>query len=59
MDWQQIIWAGVLAAFLVMGFPAAKRMMQETPETQASDWGSFLVPVILVGAFVMLLMWLV
>ncbi len=59
MDWQQIIWAGLLAAFLVMGFPAAKRLLQETPEANASDWGSFLLPVILVVAFVMLLMWLV
>jgi hypothetical protein len=59
MDWQQIIWAGVLAAFLVMGIPAAKRLMQQTPEAEAGDWNAFILPIILVAAFVMLLMWLV
>ena len=59
MDWQEVLWALVLGAMLVVLFPRARQMLKESPEGSGSDWMAALIPLALVGAFIVLLVMLV
>lgn len=55
MDWQQIVWAILIGAMIVMVFPRVKRALDDSPEGSTSDWLSALIPIALVGGFIALL----
>ncbi|MGR8918376.1 MAG: hypothetical protein ACU85V_02065 [Gammaproteobacteria bacterium] len=57
--WMKIGSAVLLGMMIILLLPQAKRMLNESPEAQAGDWQSFLLPLLAVGGFVALLMWLV
>lgn len=59
MEWMKILSALALGAMLVLLFPRARRMMNESPAAKPGDWGAALVPIVLVVGFVLLLMSLV
>lgn len=59
MDWMDIMAAvalGLMAAFI---FPRMKHMLKESPEGSSSDWMSAMIPIALVGGFVVLLIMMV
>lgn len=51
--------AVLLVAILVMIIPRARIMLKESPKGSPAQWVSFLIPVAIVVAFVLLLMQLV
>jgi hypothetical protein len=55
MDWYKILTALFLIALLVFIFPRAKHMMKHSPKGTASDWKSFLIPIVFVVLFVIFL----
>jgi hypothetical protein len=57
--WMKIAWAAALLGMLVYIYPAAKRWMTQGPKAQPGDWGTALLPLALVAAFVALLVMLV
>ena len=57
--WMKIGSALLLVVMLVILFPRAKQMLQESPKGSPAQWMSFLIPVVLVALFVLLLMQLV
>ncbi len=59
MEWIEIISALALGMFIVVMFPAARNMMQNSPKGSSSDWVSFVVPVVMIMLFIMLLIELV
>lgn len=59
MEWIEIISALALGMFIVVMFPAARNMMQNSPKSSSSDWVSFAVPVVMIMLFIMLLIELV
>lgn len=59
MEWIEIISALALGMFIVVMFPAARNMMQNSPKSSSSDWVSFVVPVVMIMLFIMLLIELV
>jgi len=42
-----------------MILPSAKRMMKESPKGSSSDWMSYIVPMVVIGLFIVLLIALV
>lgn len=59
MDWMQIGGALLLGAMLVFLVPRLPGILRATPEASGKEWLSALLPIALVGAFVLLLMMLV
>ncbi|MDC8445123.1 MAG: hypothetical protein LV471_04245 [Nitrosomonas sp.] len=59
MDWMQIVAALALIMFIIILFPRARYMLENSPKGSSSDWMSFLIPVIAIILFVMLLIQLV
>jgi hypothetical protein len=59
MEWMEIISALALGMFIVVMFPAARSMVQNSPKGSSSDWVSFVIPVVMIMLFVMLLIELV
>lgn len=59
MDWMKIGSALLLVAMMIFVWPAAKRMMTESPAAEQGDWRSAILPILAVIGFVVLLMWLV
>ena len=55
MDWMDIVAAIALGMMAVFIFPRMKHMLKESPEGDSSDWMSALIPIALVGGFVVLL----
>lgn len=55
MDWMKIAWALLLGVMLVWLFPRAKYMLKNSPKGTSDDWRGFIVPLLLVVAFVVLL----
>ncbi len=49
----------LLGAMFIMILPRAKDMLQNSPKAEAGDWSGFALPLLVVGGFVALLMWLV
>lgn len=59
MDWLKIGSALLLVAMIIFVWPAAKRMLHESPAAEKGDWHSVVLPIAAVVGFVLLLMWLV
>ncbi|MEQ8232606.1 MAG: hypothetical protein RLW61_18310 [Gammaproteobacteria bacterium] len=59
MDWMKIGSAILLGMMIILLFPRARHMIKHSPAAQAGDWRAFLLPILAVGGFVALLMWLV
>ena len=59
MDWMTIGSALLLGTMIVLLIPGAKRMLKESPEAEPGDWQAFILPLLAVGGFIALLMWLV
>ena len=57
--WMQIGSAALLVIMLIILIPRARVMLKESPKGSTSQWMSFLIPIILVAAFVLLLMQMV
>lgn len=55
MDWYKILSAVFLIVLLIFLLPRAKQMLQNSPKGSAADWKGFLVPILLVVAFVIFL----
>ena len=58
------LWEAILAGVLVLAVlfffgPGAKRAAEEAPEAGPGDWKAALVPILLVGAFVVLMILMV
>ena len=59
MDWLKIASAVLLVAMFFMILPSAKRMVKESPKGSASDWMGYIVPMAVIGLFIVLLITLV
>ncbi|MCP4767997.1 MAG: hypothetical protein GY875_17220 [Gammaproteobacteria bacterium] len=59
MGWAELIWAGLLAAMLIMLFPRAKHMVENSPKGTMKDWMGFIVPMAAVILFIIVLISLV
>lgn len=59
MDWMKIGSAILLGMLLILLFPQARHMLKHSPDAQPGDWRAFILPLLTVGGFVALLMWLV
>ncbi len=59
MDWLKIGSAVLIIAMLIFVWPAAKRMLHESPSAEEGDWQAVLLPILAVIGFVVLLLWLV
>ncbi len=59
MDWLKITSALFLIAMMVMLFPRLKHATQNSPKGSREDWMSFVKPMLLVIAFIVLLIMLV
>ena len=59
MDWMKIVSALLLVAMIVYLLPRAKAMIQNSPKGSRDDWKMALIPLILVGLFVLFLIKLV
>ncbi len=59
MDWMQIGSALALIMFLIILFPAALKMMKNSPKATSSDWKAVIAPLIIIILFIMLLIKLV
>jgi len=57
--WMKVGSALLLGTILFMRAPRAMQMLRESPDAEAGDWRSFILPILAVGGFVALLMWLV
>ena len=55
MDWMAIGGAIVLGAMFFFLLPRAKEMLKNSPEASKSEWMSALIPLGLVGLFVLLM----
>lgn len=55
MDWLKIMSAVFLLGMIVLIFPRAKQMLQNSPKAGKGDWQSFLLPLIAVAIFIFLL----
>jgi hypothetical protein len=53
--WMKIGTAVLLGAMLIMIWPRARIMMQESRKGSAAEWKSALIPLLLVAGFVILL----
>jgi hypothetical protein len=59
MDWLKIGSALLIVAMMIFVWPAAKRMLYESPKAEKGDWQGAILPILAVVGFVLLLMWLV
>ncbi|MFT5505749.1 MAG: hypothetical protein ACI845_001483 [Gammaproteobacteria bacterium] len=59
MDWTSILWAGLLAVFVIMMFPRAKQTIEDTPKGSHQDWMGFIIPMVVIVLFIVLLIKLV
>ena len=57
--WLKIGSAVLLGIFIIMLIPQAKHMLTNSPEAEPGDWPAFIMPLLAIGGFVALLMWLV
>ena len=57
--WMKIGSAILLGGMLLLMFPNARHWLRESPAAQPGDWPAFIAPLLAVGGFVALLMWLV
>ena len=57
--WMKIGSALLLGIMLILLFPQAMNMLKNSPEAEEGDWRAFILPMLAIGGFVALLMWLV
>ena len=57
--WMKIGSAVLLGAMLIVLWPRAKHMLENTPKGSGEDWTTFLVLIAAVGLFILLLINLV
>jgi hypothetical protein len=59
MDWTKIGTALFLLAMLIFVFPRMRHAVKNSPKGTSSDWMGFVIPIILVAAFILLLIQMV
>jgi len=59
MDWLKIAAGVALVAMFFFILPSAKRMVKESPKGSTSDWLGYIIPMAVVGLFIVLLIALV
>ncbi len=59
MDWLKIAAGVALVAMFFFILPSAKRMVKESPKGSTSDWLGYIIPVAVVGLFIVMLIALV
>lgn len=59
MDWMKIVAALALIMFIIILFPRARHMMENSPKGSSSDWLSFVIPIVAITVLIMLLIQLV
>ncbi len=59
MDWLKIAAGVALVAMFFFILPSAKRMVKESPKGSTSDWLGYIIPIAVVGLFIVLLIALV
>ena len=52
--WMKIGSAILLGAMLILIFPQVKNMVENSPKAERGDWGSFVIPLVVVAGFVAL-----
>ena len=57
--WMKIAWAIPIIIMIALLWPRAQIMMEESRQAEPGDWKSAIVPIGLVIAFVVLLIWMV
>lgn len=55
MDWMKILSAIMLVTLIVLLWPRAKQMLENSPKGTAQDWQSAIIPLAMVVGFVVLL----
>lgn len=59
MDWLKIAAGVALVAMFFFILPSAKRMVKESPKGSTSDWLGYIIPMAVVGLFIVMLIALV
>jgi len=59
MDWMKIGWAILIVAMIAMIWPRARQMLRDSPEASSRQWMTALIPIGIVGLFIVLLVALV
>ena len=59
MDWMKIVTALALLMFIIFIFPRAREAVKNSPKGSQSDWMSFIVPIVIIAAFIFLLVQMV
>ncbi len=59
MDWIKIGWALLLIAMIAMIWPRARQMLRDSPEASGQQWMTAIIPIAIVGLFIVLLVALV
>ena len=57
--WMKIAGALLLGVMLFMFATRGRDMLQNSPDAKPGDWPAFILPIILIGGFIALLMYLV
>ncbi len=55
MDWIKIGWALLLIAMIAMIWPRARQMLRDSPEASSRQWMNAIIPIVIVGLFIVLL----
>ena len=55
MGWEKILWAVLIGMMIISLIPRARTMFQQSRQAHPGDWSSAILPLLLVGGFVMLL----
>lgn len=55
----KIVAALALIMFIIILFPRARHMMENSPKGSSTDWMSFVIPIVVIVVFIMLLIQLV
>ena len=53
--WEKVLLGVVVLGVLLLFRPGLKEMMRRSKEAENKDWGAVVVPLVLVGLFVLLL----
>lgn len=56
MDWMKILSALFLGLMIVLLFPRAKAMLENSPQAKPGDWTGAMIPILGVLGLVLLLM---
>lgn len=59
MDWMKIFAAMLLVAMIVVLWPNAKKMMENSRKAESGEWMSVVMPLLAIGGFVAFLIMMV